>query len=87
VLDHPAAVVVAGAVVEMLTVWLRSPPVPTTSTQGPGTSIRTAWASIEPTSPESSATVSPLLRNPIRNPASRLGVISPCITWSIAQAA
>ena len=42
----PAAAHTIAAIVEMLTVCARSPPVPTTSRLTPGTVIRFAWASI-----------------------------------------
>lgn len=60
---------------------------PTTSTESPGTSIRTACRSIASASPASSCTVSPLARRATRNAASWTGVVSPLITWSIAHSA
>ena len=59
--------------VEMFTVWERSPPVPTMSSVRPGTSMRTACASIVSARPGSSATDSPLVLSPSRN-AAILGV-------------
>ncbi len=73
--------------VEMLTVWARSPPVPTTSTQSPGTSIRTACSSIPAASPASSSTVSPLDRSATRKPATWTGLASPSMTWPMAHSA
>jgi hypothetical protein len=53
----------------MLTDFDRSPPVPTTSSAGPGTSIRIACWSITSTSPASSSMVSPLARSATKKPA------------------
>ena len=64
----PAAAATIAAIVEMLTVWARSPPVPTMSRLGPATSIRLAWASIVSARPRISSTVSPLARSAIRKP-------------------
>ena len=79
----PAATI--DAIVEMLTVWARSPPVPTMSRLGPATSIRLAWASIVSARPRISSTVSPLARSAMRNPATCAGLASAPMIWSIAQ--
>ena len=83
---RPAPATTSAAMVEMFTVLARSPPVPTTSTVGPGTSMRTAWASIASTRPVSSSTVSPLARSPTTKPATCTGVLSPLMMRSIAHA-
>ena len=82
----PVPATTRAAIVEMLTVCMRSPPVPTRSMDGPGTSMRTAWASIVSASAVNSATVSPLARRATRNPAIRTGETSPDMISSIAQA-
>src|SRR5690349_19660757 len=83
----PLAAMTMEDIVEMLTVCERSPPVPTMSRLGPGTSIGLAWASIMSARPRSSSTVSPLARSATRNPASCTGDASPRITSPIAHAA
>ena len=57
----PAPAMTRADIVEMFTVCERSPPVPTMSSVRPGTSMRTACASIVSARPVSSATVSPLV--------------------------
>src|SRR6478752_10429866 len=81
----PAAAHTIEAIVEMLTVCARSPPVPTMSRLGPATSIRLAWASIMSASPRISSTVSPLARSAMRNPATCAGLASAPMIWSMAQ--
>ena len=65
----PVPAAAMADMVEMLTEFDRSPPVPTTSTAGPGTSMRRACDSIASTKPVTSVAVSPLARMPMRNPA------------------
>jgi hypothetical protein len=72
--------------VEMLTVFIRSPPEPTTSTAGPGMVIGVANSSITSTRLVSSATVSPLLRSATVNAASWADVAWPPRICRIAHA-
>ena len=65
----PAPAMTRADIVEMFTVCDRSPPVPTMSSVRPGTSIRTACASIVSASAVSSPTDSPLVFSPRRNAA------------------
>ena len=81
----PVPATTSAAIVEMLTVCARSPPVPTRSTVRPGTENRTECASIVFASAVSSSTVSPLQRSATRNPARRAGGTSPDMISSIAQ--
>ena len=83
----PVPAITIEAIVEMFTVWARSPPVPTMSTVRPGTSIRTACASIVSARAPNSSAVSPLLRSATRKPATRTGDASPVMISPIAQAA
>ena len=83
----PAAAATMAAMVEMFTVLARSPPEPTTSTAGPGTSIGVAKSSMVSARPAISATVSPLQRRATTNAACWAGVASPLSNRSIAQAA
>jgi hypothetical protein len=73
----PAAAATIAAMVEMLTVFDRSPPLPTTSTAGPPISMGVAYSIIMSARPVSSSIVSPLHRNPMTNAASCAGVASP----------
>ena len=86
----PQAATTIAAMVEMLTVWARSPPVPTTSTASArissGRSTVTAAVSIASTRPPSSAGVSPLARSAIVNAAIWAGVAEPAMISPIAQA-
>jgi hypothetical protein len=82
----PVAAATKAAIVEMLTVFIRSPPEPTTSTAGPGTVIGVANASNVSTMPVISVTVSPLARSAINSAASWAEVASPARTCSIAHA-
>ena len=81
----PAAAATIAAIVEMLTVLERSPPDPTTSTAVPPISIGIAKSIMVWARPESSSTVSPLLRRAMTNAASCAGVASPARICSIAQ--
>ena len=83
----PAAAATIEDIVEMLTVWARSPPVPTMSRLGPGTSMRRACASICSARPRISSTLSPLARSPMRKPATWEGVASPPMIWAMAHSA
>ena len=83
----PAPAATIAAIVEMLTDIERSPPVPTTSSSRPGTSIGVACAYIAATSPVSSSTVSPLARSDTAKPAICAGVASPERISPIAQVA
>ena len=82
----PAAAVTMAAMVEMLTVWARSPPVPTTSTIGPGTRSGLASSSITLASPVTSSTVSPLARSATAKPAICAEVAIPDMISRIAHA-
>src|SRR5689334_20364029 len=86
----PAAAVTIAAIVEMLTVLARSPPVPTTSTAllrtFSGSSTSVALASIASTRPASSPGVSPLARRATANPATCTGVALPAMISPMAQA-
>lgn len=55
----PVPAITMADIVEMLTVFARSPPVPTMSTAGPGMSSGCACAYIASTRPVISSTVSP----------------------------
>ena len=81
----PAPAITTAAIVEMLTVFARSPPVPTMSTARTGTSTRTACDSMLSTRPDTSAAVSPLARSATAKPASWADVASPAIIRSITQ--
>ena len=65
----PVPATTMADMVEMLTVLAPSPPVPTMSTVGPGTSITLACSYIVRTRPAISSTVSPLARSATANPA------------------
>ena len=86
----PAAATMIAAIVEMFTVFARSPPVPTTSTASArtssGSSTGVALASIAWTRPASSAGVSPLARRATARPATCTGVASPVMISPMAQA-
>src|SRR4051812_22457109 len=86
----PAAATAMAAIVEMLTVWARSPPVPTMSTAvsrtASGSWTRVALASIASAKPAISAGDSPLARSAITNPAVCTGVALPAMISPIAQA-
>ena len=73
----PVPATTRAAIVETLTVCIRSPPVPTRSMLGPGTSKRTACASIVSASAVSSTTDSPFARRATSSPATRTGETSP----------
>lgn len=81
----PEAAMTMADIVEMLTVFWRSPPVPTMSIVGPGTSMRWACASMTSANPRISATDSPLTRSAMRKPASWMGVASPLMTSFMAH--
>ena len=61
----PAAAATIAAIVEMLTVFARSPPVPTMSTASGSRVIGVALASIASASPEISSSVSPFARSAV----------------------
>lgn len=65
----PAAAATTAAIVETLTVWARSPPVPTRSAIGPGTAMRVALSIMPSARPVTSSTVSPLARSATAKPA------------------
>jgi hypothetical protein len=76
----PAAAATMAAMVEMFTVWARSPPVPTRSTGSPETLIAADFRSMPSASPDTSATLSPLARSAIANAAIWASVaVSPMI--------
>ena len=81
----PAPAADSAAMVEMLTVFCWSPPVPTMSSFSPAISMGLALAIIASTSPASSSTVSPLARSATRNPATCAGVASPDMIEFIAH--
>ena len=88
VLDHRHArrpATTRAAIVEMLTVLARSPPVPHVSTARTGTSTRGARSSMASTSPATSSGVSPLARSATRKPATWTGEASPSMISRIAQ--
>ncbi len=81
----PAPAMTMAAIVEMLTVLARSPPVPTMSTARSGTCTRTACASMLSARPVTSDAVSPLARSATAKPANCAGVASPLMIRSITQ--
>src|SRR4051794_6841162 len=81
----PAPATTSAAIVEMLTVCARSPPVPQVSTTRPGTLTCAASASIASTNPATSSGVSPLARSATTNAATCTGVASPVMTSRIAH--
>ena len=81
----PAPAHTREAMVEMLTVFCLSPPVPTMSSRSPSIVSGLALASIASTSPVSSSTVSPLERSATRKPATWESVALPVITSPMAQ--
>ena len=83
----PAAATTRAAVVEMLNVPLRSPPVPTTSIAPAGASTRRTRSRIAAVKPASSAVVSPRIRRATSRAASWAGVASPSMTAPIAPRA
>ena len=83
----PAAAMTSAAMVEMLTVWSLSPPVPTMSRTSPSTSTGRACETMASAIPRISVGVSPLAARAVRNPASWADVAAPSIAWSTAQAA
>ncbi len=86
----PAAATTMAAIVEMFTVWARSPPVPTTSMasarSSSGRLTGVALAIIASTRPASSAGVSPLARRATANPAPCPGVALPAMISPMAHA-
>src|SRR5262249_23698217 len=82
----PAAAATIAPIVEMFTVWARSPPVPTRSTAGPEMSIGAACLSMPAARPDTSATVSPLARSATANPAIWTSVAEPLMISLIAHA-
>ena len=87
----PAPATTRLARVETLMVWLRSPPVPTTSTARARTSsssgTSSAAASMAARSPVSSSTDSPFMRSATTKPASCAGVAVPCRISAMAARA
>ena len=75
------------AVVEMLKVPERSPPVPQVSTSGPSTSTCRDLSRITLAIPAISAGVSPLRRSAVTNAPNWAGVASPSMISSMAAAA
>lgn len=86
-LDDPSAGAgtYRAAIVEMFTVFCRSPPVPTMSRRSPSMDSGRALASIASTKPVSSSTVSPLARSATRKPATCESVALPVMISPIAQ--
>ncbi len=83
----PAPAATIDAIVEMLTVWWPSPPVPTMSSVRPGTSMRTACCSIADARPVTSPTDSPLVRSAMRNAAMWTSDASSLRIWSMTHSA
>ena len=83
----PAPATTIAAIVEMLNVPLRSPPVPHVSTTGVAATTGFAKPSAVFESPSSSSTVSPFVRRAIRNPPIWPGDASPLMITRIASAA
>ncbi len=83
----PAAAATMAAMVEMLTVFARSPPVPTRSTVSPGILIAEVPASRPSARPATSAMVSPLARRATAKAAIWASVAVPDMIWDMAQAA
>ncbi len=81
----PAPAATIAAIVEMLTLIDRSPPVPTTSRARPGMAIGVATAYIASRKPVTSSMVSPLLRSATASPAIWAGVAAPASTSPIAH--
>src|SRR3954464_3306463 len=81
----PAAATTTAAIVEMLTVCARSPPLPQVSTTGPATCNGGACSSIASARPSTSSSVSPFARRAVTNPASCTGLASPVIASLIAH--
>ena len=73
----PEAASVRAAAVEMLKVLRPSPPVPTTSTTGPGTSTRSTLARMTRAMPAISSEVSPFSRSAVTNAPICAGVAVP----------
>ncbi len=82
----PAPAATIAAMVEMLTLMERSPPVPTTSSARPGMASGVATAYIASRRPVTSSMVSPLARRATARPAIWAGVAAPASTSPIAQA-
>src|SRR3954463_13380596 len=83
---QPAPAATKAAVVETLKVG-RPPPVPAVSTTSPATSPFAARSRMVRARPAISATVSPLVRNPIRNPAVSGSEALPAMTsWRTREA-
>ena len=82
----PAPAATIAAIVEMLTLIERSPPVPTTSSARPGIVRGVATWYIASSRPVTSSIVSPLLRRATAKPAIWAGVAAPASTSPIAQA-
>ena len=76
----PAPATTSAAIVEMLTVWARSPPVPTMSTRARAPRSRTRVRRASRDQPATSSTVSPLARSATTKPAICAGVASPAMT-------
>ncbi len=83
----PAPAATIAAIVEMLTEFERSAPVPTTSSSRPGTEIGVPREYIASTSPHTSSVVSPLARRATAKPAIWASVASPARISPIAQVA
>ena len=76
----PVPAITIAAIVEMFTVFARSPPVPTMSTLRPLTSMRCAWESIVSTMPLTSRAVAPFVCIPIKKAPSCASVARPSKT-------
>ncbi len=80
---RPAPATTKDVTVEMLKVWLASPPVPQVSTIGKGVFIGTALARIVLTRPIISSTVSSLSRRAVTKAPNWAGVASPLMISSM----
>src|SRR6266508_3465928 len=83
----PAPAVTSAASVEMLMLFERSPPVPTTSIAPSSTCTRTAFARRADANPATSSGVSPRMLRAASSAPSCAGVASPAMTEPIADSA
>ena len=83
----PQAAATKAAAVEMLKVFLPSPPVPTTSNSGPSALTRRAFSRITAAMPAISSVLSPFNRRAVRKAPNWAGVASPSIISCITSVA
>ena len=84
---NPAPAAIKAVAVEMLKVFLPSPPVPTVSTNSPSTSTLKAISRITLAIPAISWVVSPFKARAVRNAPSWAGVASPSMISRITEEA